>query len=92
MGYSNYSDIAAAIADRNEFDGNSARGRRYGNGYVIYSYGTEIAKYVPSLVGGFEWVLNASYYSRTTSRLQNLIRRNATGHLVELDGYDYRAW
>ena len=88
MGYSNYRDIAAAIAERREFVGNSASGAYYGKQYRVYSYGTEIARY-----DGYDYVLNTHKYSVTTSKLQNIIRRAwAAKPVVELDAADYRVW
>ena len=73
MTYTNYSDMAERIARLQPFDGNSARAVMHHElyEYQVFSYGTLIAVF--SLKTG-TGVLNARKYSRTTSRLQNIIR------------------
>lgn len=88
MGYSNYKDVAAAIAERREFVGNSASADYYGGTYRVFSYSTEIARF-----DGYDYALNAHKYSVTTSKLQNIIRRAwAEKPVVELEAMDYRVW
>jgi len=70
--YSNYRDIERAIANEESFNGNSARGYRTGDGYIVYSYDIEILS-INLLTGHI--VFNEQKYSSTTSRLQNIIRR-----------------
>lgn len=73
MPYANYRDIEQAISNLEEFEGNSARGE-YDNGeYVIISYETEMARVRLNGDGGLTF--NDRYYSSTTNRLQNIIKR-----------------
>lgn len=84
MSYSNYSDIKRAIANRQEFTGNSCAGRWLDKSeYVVFSYSTLI--YSDDLMTGKK-TLNARKYSVTTSRLQNLIRRVIGADLNETTG------
>ena len=71
--YSNYTDIAQKIANRETFEGNSSHGVRDSTGgYRVYSYTTEILTIDP-----FDHILRFDnrYYSNTTSKLQGIIRR-----------------
>lgn len=73
MPYSNYKQIAIAIKNREVFKGNSAWSYNSGvYGYTIYSYNTAIYSDKSGL--------NSTNYSRTTSKLQNLIRQNMPSH------------
>jgi hypothetical protein len=84
MSYSNYSQIERAIANRQEFTGNSCAGRWLDRSeYVVFSYSTLI--YSDDLMTGKK-TLNARKYSVTTSRLQNLIRRAIGADLNETTG------
>ena len=72
--YAAYRDMPGLISRRKEFTGNSARARWTDSGvYEVRSYQTVIATYTP----GTGWDIPEEYYSRTTSRLQNLVRRIA---------------
>lgn len=73
MPYANYRDIEQAISNLEEFRGSSARGEIDGNEYVIISYETEMARV--RLSDGEVLTFNDKYYSSTTSRLQNIIKR-----------------
>jgi len=65
-----YADMLDKIRGREPFTGNSAKGIRYDDGdYVVVSYDTVIARFE----GGVVWV-SGEFYSKTTSRLQNLVR------------------
>jgi hypothetical protein len=71
----NYVEIAEAVAKRAPFVGNSSRGvlGKDDDGYFyrVYSYRTVIAE---MRGGGDVWVSDVKY-SQTTSRLQNIVRR-----------------
>lgn len=73
MSYANYRDIERAIRSLEGFTGNSARGAWDSEGiYTVFSYTTPIAK-ANARTGGM--VVNLRQYSKTTSRLQNIIHR-----------------
>lgn len=79
MRYSNYSEVEDAIRERREFRGNSCQGVFIDGDYVVLSYNTVIAKATRCVVAGAErdgelWV-NPKGYSKTTSRLQNIVKR-----------------
>jgi hypothetical protein len=73
----NYRTIERKLATLTPFNGNSLRATwelgADGGEYVVYSYQTEIARFLPSF-GGEYWV-SPDKYSVTTSRQQNLIKR-----------------
>lgn len=71
MTYSNYSQVESAIRDRVPFRGNSATGELFYGVYMVSSYGTLIASFSEDEGA---WVSSA-YYSKTTSRLQNVVKR-----------------
>lgn len=73
---SNYEQIEQAIRTRAAFTGNSSFGMLVNRGehlwvYEVYSYRTKIAEYSNK---GTVWV-SPEFYSKTTSRLQNICRR-----------------
>ena len=76
MAYSNYRDIQAILESKHlkDYDGNSSAGRWWfvKPEYVIFSYSTLILR--TNRHGEPEYFDNR-YYSRTTSRLQGIIRR-----------------
>ena len=76
VGYSNYTDIRAILESDHleDFDGNSSAGRWYYNRteYVVYSYDTPILR---ANRHGEPTYFDNRYFSRTTSRLQGIIRR-----------------
>jgi hypothetical protein len=72
MGYANYRQIELAIIARDNFRGNSAWGMWVGGEYKVVSYNTLIAK----IGRDGELYYNDTKYSRTTSRLQSIIRRS----------------
>ena len=66
-----YREIPRLISRREPFTGNSASAQWNSSGvYEVRSYRTVIATYTP----GTGWNVPEEYYSRTTSRLQNLVR------------------
>ena len=71
MAYSNYSEIRTALAYGRPFNGNSASAHHdvYG-AYHVYSYGTRIL----SCDGDTVVYFDNRAYSRTTSRLQRMVR------------------
>lgn len=71
-------------------DCESHTGNLYSMGNKLYSYNTVIAQYI-----GGELVVNATKYSTSTSRIQNMVRREAyryteTEKLVPIDTHDLR--
>lgn len=76
MRYSSYSKIRAILESDNleDFDGNSSAGRwRYARTeYRVFSYNTAILR---ANRHGEPTYFDNRYYSRTTSRLQGIIRR-----------------
>ncbi|MDY0341139.1 MAG: hypothetical protein RBS17_07995 [Coriobacteriia bacterium] len=76
MRYSNYSDIQTILESKHlkDFDGNSSAGRWYYNHteYVVFSYDMLILR--TNRHGEPEYFDNR-YFSRTTSRLQGIVRR-----------------
>lgn len=73
MSYASYREIPVYIKAREPFRGNSCYGAWTSpTTYAVFSYSTMIAEY-DDLRG--VWSLDETYYSRTTSRLQNIIRR-----------------
>ena len=74
MTYTPYHDMPRLLTRREPFKGNSASASWNSQGcYEVRSYSTVIATYTP----GTGWNIPEEYYSRTTSRLQNLVRRIA---------------
>lgn len=71
--YADYSEVERSIEALRPFKGNSCLGyfNEWGD-YVVKSYNTVIYQYNPN---NGEWMFDAEYYSRTTSRLQNIIKR-----------------
>jgi hypothetical protein len=66
-----YAVMLDKIRGRVAFTGNSAKGVSYSeNDYAVVSYDTVIGRYE----NGVAWVSN-EFYSKTTSRLQNLCRQ-----------------
>ena len=67
--YTSYSDIPTKLLNRESFTGNSMWARRSFDGYRIYSYSTVIYDSSRNF-------FNTNYYSPTTSRHQNLVRKH----------------
>lgn len=70
--YKTYKEIPAAITNQEGFEGNSVKGFNAGSWYYVYSYDTIMAIV---LANGAGVVLNTRYYSPTTSKIQNILRR-----------------
>ena len=73
MSYTSYQDMPGLLSRRREFRGNSASASWTGETYQVRSYRTVIATWTP----GTGWNVPEEYHSRTTSRLQNIVRRIA---------------
>lgn len=74
MNYAAYRDMPHLISRREPFTGNSASAQWNSNGvYEVRSYSTVIATYTPE----DGWNVPDKHYSRTTSRLQNIVRKVA---------------
>lgn len=71
----NYTQVERAIANLENFEGNSCFGQWIGDVYLITSYRTTIARVERFPNGGTMARLDSGYYSKTTSRLQNIIKR-----------------
>jgi hypothetical protein len=67
--YTLYSDIPAKLRNRESFDGNSMHAYKTSDNYVVWSYRTKIY----DEARGY-W--DTDYYSSTTSRHQNLVRKH----------------
>lgn len=70
--YTPYRDIPGCIEGREAFRGHSASAYWADGTYYIYSYETVIASWRDG-----RWEIDGTYYSRTTSRLQNIVLRVA---------------
>ena len=74
MSYTPYHDMPGLLSRREPFTGNSASaGWNSAGVYEVLSYATVIATYTP----GEGWNIPEEYHSRTTSRLQNIVRKIA---------------
>lgn len=72
MRYATYKEIPALLEWRVQFSGSSVTAIQEGkNIYNVYSYGTLIL----SARNGEVVYFDSGYYSRTTSRLQNILRQ-----------------
>ena len=65
-----YKDIPAIISNRVPFRGNSVSAHYDGTEYQVWSYDTIIA----SINWPERWWINPNTYSKTTSRIQNIVR------------------
>ena len=82
MAYATYKDIPSHISWQEDFEGNSAKAETKSNGwYVIYSYNTIMAIVLPNRKA----VVNASHYSPTTSRLQNILKRYLSAEIIYVE-------
>lgn len=72
MRANNYGDVRRALANRQEYKHGSSYAERTNDEYRVYSYKTLILVY--SLLKQELVSFNDSYYSHTTSRLQNMLR------------------
>ena len=82
MAYATYRDIPSHINWQEDFEGNSAKGETKSNGwYYVYSYNTIMAIVLPNNKA----VVNASHYSPTTSRLQNILKRYLSAEIIYVE-------
>lgn len=70
--YKTYKQIPEAIVNQENFVGNSVQGVKEDDWYYVYSYGTLMAIVLANDAGV---VLNKHKYSRTTSKIQAILRR-----------------
>lgn len=70
--YKSYKEIPEAIITREDFKGSSVEGVNKKDWYYIYSYDTVIGIVLANDAG---LVLNVHKYFRTTSKIQNILRR-----------------
>jgi hypothetical protein len=68
----NYSQVKSCLARRQRYKHGSSHAERTDTEYKVYSYKTLILTY--NLLSGSVSYFNDTYYSRTTSRLQNMLR------------------
>ena len=66
----NYDMMTGLISNREPFQGNSVSAHYDGTEYQIWSYSTKIA----SINWPERWWINPNTYSKTTSRIQNIVR------------------
>lgn len=69
----NYRELQRCLDSRREYKHGSSHAIRTNTEYQVYSYSTLMLTY--NCVQGTVTFFNAEYYSRTTSRLQNMIRQ-----------------
>ena len=82
----NYKEIPALISNRTPFKGNSVSGHLIDNGalgddYEVWSYSTKIASTNDFFYG--QWWISPDTYSKTTSRIQNIVRE-----IARIEGYN----
>ena len=65
-----YKDIPKLISNREPFRGNSVSAHYDGTEYQVRSYNTIVA----SINWPERWWINPNTYSKTTSRIQNIVR------------------
>ena len=66
-----YEEIPALIKKREPFRGHSVSAQYDGTQYQVISYGIRIAQIT---IGRNDWWINPNIYSKTTSRIQNIVR------------------
>ena len=66
-----YEEIPALISNRKPFRGHSASAQYDGTEYQVISYGIRIAQIT---IGRNDWWISPNTYSKTTSRIQNIVR------------------
>jgi hypothetical protein len=69
----NYSEMEQKIANHEAYNHGSSHAGYENSNYSIYSYNTKMAEFNSYGICIF---FNEKHYSSTTSRLQNIIRRN----------------
>ena len=77
----NYKEIPRLISKRVPFKGSSVSARFDGSEYQIISYSTKIASTNDFLYG--QWWISPETYSKTTSRIQNIVRE-----IARIEGYN----
>lgn len=99
MTYTNLRSAVDFVANRMPFTGNSLSAQLIGDRYIVVSYSTPIAFYIPETDS---WLVNPNKYSSTTSRHQGVVNRGIalTGKAVDVAppelymrggfGYGYR--
>ncbi|PWM76724.1 MAG: hypothetical protein DBY32_11410 [Phascolarctobacterium sp.] len=70
-----YREIPALLESKARFTGNSCYAVSFLDEYSVYSYHTLIYREVCHKDGSKDVYFDRSYYSRTTSRLQNILRK-----------------
>lgn len=65
-----YKEIPELISNRVPFRGNSVTARYDGTEYQVWSYDTKVA----SINWPERWWIDTRVYSKTTSRIQNIVR------------------
>lgn len=70
-----YREIPALLEQRKAFTGNSVEAVKLPGEYIVYSYGTVIYREHYGANIQQPVYFNSKYYSRTTSRLQNILRQ-----------------
>jgi hypothetical protein len=73
MTYRNYQQIESDLRTLTPFTGRSMRGGWAGDTFIVVSYSTPIAWYTRE----YGWDIDTRYYSVTTRRQQNIIKRVA---------------
>lgn len=68
MQYVNYREMGYTLQKRADFNGNSVYATTNNGNYEVYSYNTLIFK-----IEGARLYFNNKYYSKTTSKLQNIL-------------------
>ena len=76
----NYKEIPRLISNRVPFKGNSVSARLDGSEYQVISYSTKIASTNDFFYG--QWWISPETYSKTTSRIQNIVRE-----IARIEGY-----
>ena len=66
----NYDMMTGLISNREPFQGNSVSAHYDGTEYQVWSYSTKIA----SINWPERWWISPETYSKTTSRIQNIVR------------------
>ena len=65
-----YEDMPRLLSNREPFRGNSVSAHYDGTEYQVWSYSTKIA----SINWPERWCISPETYSKTTSRIQNIVR------------------
>lgn len=82
-----YKDLENALKNREDVVCSSVKAVNQKGRYLVYSFETVIA-----VKKNGKWYLNEHYYSKTTSKLQNLVKevsKSWVGYLNEEDFYQH---